>query len=137
MVKKSFNEIVKDLKRQKGWFVREQGKDLELIKYMRGRAITVRLKRLENNQFRLIFPSYIFQSPISHWGPETDEVRFCRNKSMLTSLIKALKRSAVWKYIDNQHFLVINKFNAKSDKRVVKKSLLDLYEYEPPFKKSK
>ena len=125
-------EIIQKLKKERFWTVRERGRSLELAKSVNGRMVIVALLyQPKTRKYTLVFPSYVFQSAISHFGPVTEEVRFCRNKSMLFSLIRMLKRSAIWKYLDNQTFLTINVHNSRSDKGDLKQQLKGIYDYKP------
>jgi hypothetical protein len=129
---------VSKLRKEKKWLVREVGRDIELIRMLSGKPIVISLRRQTGKKkFQLEFPSYIFHSTISHFSPAVDEVRFCRNKALLKSLVKTLKRSAVWRMVDNQQFMVLNADNPRSDKRSVKKQLKELYDYDPQKKRRK
>lgn len=138
---KSLNDSIRALKREQKWLVRQKGKDIELARTINGRPIFITLEKKgrRKNRFHLVFPSYIFHSHNAHFGPSTEEVRVCRNKALLRSLIKTLKKSCVWDMIDNQGFLVVNDDNARSDKQSLKKELQDLYGWDPdaPRKKPK
>lgn len=125
------------LRNERNWIVEERtGGTISMTKAINGRAVHVSLIRQPGKKkYELRFPSYIFQSTISHFGPASDEVRLCRNKHLLFTLIKALKRSAAWPLIDNQNFLVINSANPRSNKAALKKQLEDIVNYEPNKKK--
>lgn len=132
MKPRTLNESIKTLKRERKWLVRQRGKNLELARTINGRPVFVTLEKSgRGNHFHLAFPSYLFHSHNAHYGPATNEVRMCRNKLMLRSLIKALKKSAVWGMIDNQGFMVVNSDNVRSDKKSLKKELKELYGWDP------
>lgn len=138
MKRKTLDESIKTLKRERSWLVRQKGKNIELVRNINGRPIFITLeKNGPGNKFHLVFPSYIFHSHNAHFGPSTNEVRMCRNKALLRSLIKTLKKSAVWDMIDNQGFLIVNGDNSKSDKKTLKKELKELYGWDPDAPKKK
>lgn len=124
------------LRNERNWIVEEKaGGDITMTKIINGRAVHVGLHRQPGKKkYELRFPSYVFQSTISHFGPASDEIRLCRNKHLLFTLIRALKRSAAWPLIDNQRFLVINSANPRSNKAVLKKQLDDIVNYDPKGK---
>lgn len=121
---------VEALTNEKHWLVREVSGGIELVRNISGKAVTVTLRSNGHGQYDLVFPSYIFQSTISHFSPSRAEVRFCRNKQLLFSLIKVLKRSAAWKFISNKEFMVVNDQNPKSNKKDLKSQLKNLYNLE-------
>lgn len=132
MKRMTLRESIKILKRERKWLVRQRGRNIELARTINDRPVFINLEKAgRGNRFQLAFPSYIFHSHNAHFGPATNEVRMCRNKLLLRSLIKALKRSAVWGMIDNRGFLVVNPDNASSDKDRLKKELKELYGWDP------
>ena len=134
-VAKSLQDLMKS---RRGWVVCQRGQDIQMVRNLSGRAVIINLRKQKGRKkYILEFPSYIFESKISHWGPSQDEVRMCRNKNMMISLVRALKRTAAWNIIDNQHFLTINTSNPYSNKIEVRKQLKDLYNYDPDKKKGK
>ena len=123
--------VVRELRKQSGWMVRVKGSNLELIRTFSGRPITLLLTSVRG-KFRLKFPTYIFNSRISHFAPSEPENRFCRNKTLLTMAVKMLKRSTVWDCIENKNsFMVINSANIKADKSRLRTELQSLHAYVP------
>jgi len=117
-------KLVERLRQEKYWLLDQVSQnEISLVKSMGGKVITIRLLRTGNNKYKVIFPSYIFHSQISHFAPKEDEHRNCRNKVLLMSLIKVLKRSLIWDYVDNQDFLTINDHNKKANKSKLQKEL--------------
>jgi len=121
---KEINELLKE----KYWLVRENSTGIQLVRNINGKPVMVNLRKEPGNKkYHLIFPSYIFQSSISHFSPSENEFRFCRNKKILISLVKILKKSAAWNLINNKDFIAINSANRKSNKDRIRKELEDLY----------
>jgi len=122
-------DALRSLKSEHYWLVRNIGSDIELVRTIYGRPTVVLLRNIPGSQkYSLEFPSYIFQSTISHFSPATDEIRLCRNKSLLISLIRMLHRTAIWNFIDNQDFMVINDHNPRSNKNKLRRQLNNLME---------
>jgi len=115
---------MKRLHREKYWLPEKAGKDeIRLAREVNGKVVTLRLIRAGKEKYHLVFPSYLFNSKISHFSPADDEYRFCRNKTVLMSLLKMLRRSLLWNYISNRDFLVVNDHNEKSSKSKLRKEL--------------
>ena len=98
---------------------------ISLFKFFSCKVISVVLRR-ESEGYVIKFPDYIFESSISHFAPAEEEKRLCRNKTMITSLIKMLKRVNLWDSVSNKDFLRINKNNKRSSKKDLKKELTSL-----------
>ena len=126
----TITNVLKELRKQSGWVVRVRGTTLELVRSFNGRPVTI-LLTYSRGKYRIRFPSYIFNSTISHFAPNEPESRFCRNKALLTSVVGVLKRSAVWACIDNKDFMVVNSANKKADKSRLRTELQSLYSYTP------
>jgi len=124
-------DVLQALRGQRGWLVRAKGTNLELIRNFNGRPVTLFLNPAGHGKYHLRFPSYIFQSTISHFAPTEDERRFCRNKDLLGAVIKVLKRSELWKHIENQNFMIVNPANSRSDKTKLRTELESLRAYTP------
>jgi len=122
-------DLVKKLRNEKYWLVEKvsKKKEVKLNRLANGKVVSIRLVPSLNNKYRIIFPSYLFFSKISHFSPVDNEYRNCRNKAILKSLVKLLKRSSIWDYIENKDFLTINDHNKRSDKENLKKELKELY----------
>ena len=120
-------KLVDRLRQEEHWLIEKaSANEIQLVKSSCGRIVTIRLLRTSRNKYHVVFPSYLFVSRISHFAPTEEEHRNCRNKNILKSLIKMLKRSLVWDYIENQDFLTINDHNEKSNKRELRKELNEL-----------
>jgi len=125
----TFTKVEKLLRDDGGWLVKRVGQELQLIRTFSGKAIVVRLCKAVGG-YEILFPSYLFESKISHYAPVVDEIRFSRNKSIITSLVHYLQRTGIWDNIVNKHFVKINRKNKRSDKDVLTgeiKELLDRY----------
>ena len=122
--------IIKELQKESRWIVRPRSAgNIELIKTCYGKPIFITLRNMNGGKYQLEFPSYIFNSAVSHLKPSIDELRFCRNKVMLLGLIKALKRTRVWELVINKDFVVINDKNKKSDKDQIRAELKKVIKY--------
>jgi len=85
------------------------GNSLLLYRDYNGRQITTTLKKNTEGLFEFK-SNYVFVNRNSHYTYSSQEQRYNRNKGVLISIIKKLKESRVWDYIDKS-FLVINKNN--------------------------
>ena len=122
--------LVDQLRKEKHWLLEKVSRDeIRLARTINGRPVTIRLLKI-GDKYRVVFPSYIFQSRISHFAPMEEELRNCRNRAILISLIKLLRRSAIWEYVINQDFMTVNRYNEKSNKRKLRKELRELIDEE-------
>lgn len=115
------SDKILSLIRAERWLARKAGRTIEISRIFCGKPVTVQLILSSNNGIRVVFPSYLFNSSISFFTPTEPETRFCRNKQLLKSLIRALKKSALWKYVENKDFIQINRFNKIASKTKVRK----------------
>jgi hypothetical protein len=121
------NNIVERLKSDKFWLLEKASKDdISLVKSIGGRVVTIRLSRIDKDKYKVIFPSYIFTSKVSHFAPTENEYRNCRNRNIILSLVKLLKRTQIWNNIENKDFFTINEENEKSNKSQLRKELTEL-----------
>lgn len=67
----------------------------------------------ESNSFEVQAPTYRYYSKISYYDFKTPEHRWIRNKDVLFSLIKNLKKCGLWNKISNKDFLMVNEYNPK------------------------
>lgn len=125
MAKFSMRALAKTLQNERFWLVEEKAKrKIELTRTVGDRVVTVELTPgTTAGKVHLSFPSYLFQSKISHWAPTEEETRLTRNKNVLISLVKTLRRSAVWKFVENKDFIQVNPF-FKGKKAKIKEELL-------------
>jgi len=128
---RSLSEILQILRKERGWLLRVKGSDLEMIRTFNGRPVTLLLESQGGGRYHLVFPSYIFHSTISHFAPSEEEHRFCRNKNLLASVVKVLKRSALWDRLENKDFMVVNTANNRSNKAKLRSELEFLRSYRP------
>jgi hypothetical protein len=98
------------------------GNKMRLNKTVNGRPVSVFITRI-NGKLSLEFPKYIFNSMCADYEPSDTELRYCRNKVLLFHLVRTLKRSRVWNYIDNKNFIKVNTHKKKSDKKSLEKRL--------------
>jgi len=99
-------------------------KSLFLYRDYAGRQIRTILKKKDNGLYELI-SNYNYVNKLSHYDYSQNEPRFNRNKTIISSIIKRLKKSGVWKYIDKS-FLVLNTNNERlttKQKRVLTQEL--------------
>lgn len=121
---KFLKSLAKTLRNERFWLVGEKATKIELTRTVGDRVVTVELTPgTTAGKVHLSFPSYLFQSRISHWAPKEEEVRLTRNKSILTSLVKTLRRSAAWKVIENKDFVQVNPY-FRGKKVKIKEELL-------------
>lgn len=92
-------------------------KGIKIIKKGVGHPVTVLLEPAGRNKYNLKFPTYTFVSHVSHFSPKEEEHRFCRNKHVLFSVIKDLKKVDLWDKVQNKDFLRVNPNNKKSSKK--------------------
>ena len=62
-------------------------------------------------------PAYIFKSKISFFDFCEDENRWTRNKQIITALLKLLRCSGIWRYIENKTFFEVNKNTTKATQK--------------------
>jgi len=116
--------LIDRLRQEKYWLLEKASpNEIRLAKSISGRVVTIRLLRTSHNKYRVVFPSYLFVSRISHFAPTEEEHRNCRNKTILTSLVKVLKHSLVWDYVENHDFMTINEHCKKSNKSQLQEEL--------------
>lgn len=101
------------------------GNSLKITREYASRPVMVDITYI-NGKFSLSFPNYLFRSKISHFAPTTKEMRYCCNKAVIFSLIRLLKRSRVWNYVDNKDFIQVNDKNEGSNKKALSKALDNL-----------
>ncbi len=87
------------------------GSALILYKTYGGRQIRITLKKNDKGLFSMQ-SSYDYINRISHFTYSQSESRFNRNKVIIKSIVKYLKRSGVWQFVDKS-FLVLNENNSR------------------------
>lgn len=118
----------------RGGQVYTRGNDIVVVKKGVGSPVTVILSPEGKNKYELKFPTYIFVSRISHFSPKEEEHRYCRNKTVLISIIRDLKRAQIWPKIINRDFLKVNDLNRKASKKDREETLQGLLSIKKPFK---
>jgi hypothetical protein len=104
---------------------------IEIIKYDRVKEITITLLYDSmDDTFELQEPVYQFYSKISFYDFKRPESRWTRDKGLLFSIIRNLKRSGFWEKISNKDFLIVNTLNKKTS---VKERLRILKEVQNKF----
>lgn len=123
----SMKKLAKTLRNEKFWLVGEKVSKIELTRTVSNRVVTVELTPgITAGKIHLSFPSYLFQSRISHFAPKGgSETRLTRNKGILSSLVKMLRHSAVWEFVENKDFIEVNPF-FKGKKVKIREELLRL-----------
>lgn len=123
-VRFTMKKLAKALHAERFWLVGEKATKIELSRTVGDRVVTVELTPgTVQGKVHLSFPSYLFQSKISHWSPTEDEIRLTRSKSILTSLVKTLRRSIVWDFVENKDFIKVNPY-FRGKKTKIKEELL-------------
>lgn len=87
------------------------GGSIVLYKTYGGRQIRITLKKNDKGLFSMQ-SSYDYTNRISHFTYAQSESRFNRNKVIIMSIVKYLKRSGVWQFVDKS-FLVLNEKNTR------------------------
>lgn len=122
----TIKKAVSALRSDRSWLVRKVSGEIRLARQFGKKAITVRLRRTANGLFELLFPSYLFSSGVSHFTSVVDEIRFCRNKQVLRSLVRFLQRVEMWDQIENQNFIQINEHNKRAKRNLLIRELEEL-----------
>lgn len=107
----TLSNTIMQLVRKEKWLARQIGTAIEISRVFLGKPIRVQLIPIGKDKVQVVFPSYLFQSSISFFAPQEPEVRFCRDKRLLRYLIKSLKKSQLWQYVENKDFVIINAVN--------------------------
>lgn len=116
--------IISHLRKDASWLVHEERHgNIFISKDFNKRPITIKLEKRSNNLYHLVFPSYIYQSAISHYTSSENESRFCRNKTLLFQLIRYLKHTGAWNFIDNINFLKVNTLNKNVEEKELQLAL--------------
>jgi hypothetical protein len=90
-----------------------------------------------DDSFELQEPTYRYYSKISYYDFRRPEARWTRNKNLLFSLIRNLKRSGFWERLSNKDFLVVNKSNKVADSKDRLKVLKEVLTKFPGIKGAK
>ena len=119
---KKFSEDVKGGRNK--WLTQIVGKKIYLVKRYGTRSVKVVLSACKGGMYTASFPSYLFISKISNFGPiKEDEVRKRRGEAVIRSIILSLKRCGVWQKIENKDFITVNYHNKNSDKAIQNRKL--------------
>jgi hypothetical protein len=90
-------------------------------------AVSVLLEKTPSGMYTLEPLDHAFKSTASHFDYPQEERRWIRNKGMIKSLVKTLKRVKLWDGIeDKENFIQINDHNKKSNKKRLQKEFKDL-----------
>ena len=98
--------------------VARQGKDLVLVKMVGKRPITIVLT-YTGNGFWIENPERDDRCVNSFLDYAVTPKRVTRNKDLIRLVVKHLKETSLWSFVENKDFFVVNKFNHKAKKKVV------------------
>jgi len=99
--------------------VARQGKDVTLIKMIGKRPVTIVLRHMDGPSFWIENPERDDHCMNSFLDYAVTPKRVTRNKDLIRLVVKHLKDTSLWNFIENKDFFVINKFNRKAKKAVV------------------
>lgn len=93
--------------------VAKKGPDVQLIKVLAGKPVTIFLKEVEEGYW-MEPPKHEYRCTYSHFDFNEEEQRFTRRKDLLVRLIPHLKKTGLWEYIVNKDgFFKVNPNNKK------------------------
>lgn len=120
----NMSEILKAIDKEKKWLKKKRGASIELYRVVNGKPLSVFLHYRESSQkFEISFPNYVFESKVSYFAPKQEERRLCRNKVAIASVIKVLRKSALWRFISNKDFVVVNESNKRVSRTRIRREL--------------
>jgi hypothetical protein len=99
--------------------VSRQGKDITLVKMMGKRPVTINLIHMEGSSFWIDNPERDDRCVNSFLDYTITPKRVTRNKDLIRLVVKHLKETSLWNFIENKDFFTINKYNKKAKKAVV------------------
>jgi hypothetical protein len=112
------NEAISQIIIDRRFSVAKQGQDLQLIKMIGKRPVTIFLRR-ELTGFVIEPPKYDFRSSNSHFEFTMLEKRCTRRKGILLGLVEHLQKTKMWDFVLNKDFFTPNQNNPKMNKKVV------------------
>ena len=125
----TITDSLANVKKEGKYIIQKEGGGFSLSRKYCGKDIEIKLTPLEvvknRKIYKVIFPTYLFTSRISHFAPVDEEKRLCRNKSLLLSFMKMANRTGLIKFID-RNFITVNEDNKRSNKRELWKILKNL-----------
>ena len=93
--------------------VAKKGPDIQLIKMMAGKPVTIFLKEVEEGYW-MEPPKHEYHCTYSHFDFSEEEQRFTRRKDLLLRLVPHLKDTGMWEFIVNKEgFFKVNPNNKK------------------------
>ena len=98
--------------------VARQGRDIILVKMVGKRPVTIVLK-WNGSGFWLENPGRDDRCVNSFFDYTVTPKRATRNKDLIRLVVKHLKETSLWPFIENKGFFVINQYNKKAKKKVV------------------
>lgn len=113
-------KAVGELILNRNFTVAKQDVNIKLIKMFGKRPVVVLLERIPMGGFWIRNPSREDRSVNAFFDYPDTPTRVTRNKDLIKYLVKHLKKSLIWEFIENKDFFVINKHNKKANKTVVK-----------------
>ena len=99
--------------------VAKQGKDITLIKKVGKRPVTIKLERLDDGGFWIKNPEREDRCVNSFFDFSDTPMRVTRNKDLLMVVVRHLKETSMWEFIENKDFFCVNANNHKVSKKVV------------------
>ena len=102
------------------FIVSKQGKDVTLIKMVGKRPATIVLKYMDGSNFWIENPEREDRCVNSFLDYAVTPKRVTRNKDLIRLVVKSLKETSLWQFIENKGFFVINEHNKKAKKPVVR-----------------
>lgn len=122
------SEIITRLESSGRWVTQQAGnaKELVICRSYGGKAIKMTMVRVVDGLWEVRFPSYLFDSRVSHFRSVEPEERFCQNKGLLFSTVRCFKKAGIWEEIANKRFFEVNESNRKSKKSKLRSSLEEL-----------
>ncbi len=85
--------VIKRIKGEKGWLVREKSKKIICTRTYAARNIEFSLIPIGGGKYEIRHPNYLFISTVSHFKSIEEDVRLSLNKVYLRSVIRTLKRA--------------------------------------------
>jgi hypothetical protein len=99
--------------------VSREGRDLRLIKMVGKRPVSVFLKRMEGASFWIENPAREDHCVNSFLDYANTPTRVTRNKDVIGLVVKHLKETSLWDFIENKDFFKVNEHNHKAKKKVM------------------
>lgn len=99
--------------------VARQGKDVTLVKMVGKRPVTIVLRYQDGANFWIENPEREDRCVNSFLDYADTPKRVTRNKDLIRLVVRHLKETSLWQFVENKDFFVVNKYNKKAKKKVV------------------